>query len=58
MIKAVVTVKFIDHFGSLCTCNIIENMDSSFNSLKHRIDALEARGYRRTGDTTIQFVEL
>ena len=42
MIKAVVTVKFIDHFGSLCTCNIIENMDSSFNSLKHRIDDLEA----------------
>ena len=56
--KAVITVKFIDNFGQICTCNIVESLDKTFERLKFRIDDLENKGYKHTGDTTIQFVEI
>lgn len=57
-IKAVITAKFVDHFGQICTCNFVESLDKTFERFKYRIDDIEKKGYRHTGDTTIQFVEI
>lgn len=54
--RAVITLKFVDHFGQVCTCNIVESLDETFSKLLSRVSDLEQKGYKRTGDITIQFV--
>ena len=58
MEKAVITIKFVDHYGQIETLNIPESLDDTFSHLKGRIEDLERRGYKRTGDATIQFVKI
>lgn len=56
--KAVITLKFVDHFGQVCTCNVVESLDKTFSRLLSRVTDIEQKGYERTGDITIQFVAI
>ena len=55
--KAVITLSIIDQYGEKCTCNMIESLDKTIGRLNSRIEDLERKGWKITGDFILQFVE-